>query len=167
MAFDTFAVANQLLTLAKAEGRDVTPMKLQKLLYYAHGWFLALHDQPLLDRSIEAWQFGPVVSPVYHEFKEFGNRPIPRLAYKWEGFGYAEPEPIELPSSPEYGGVREFLRELWEVYGPYSAVALMNDTHKPGTPWKQVFDQHHGAIPPNVVIPDGIIKAYFKQVAAS
>ena len=56
---------------------SLTPLKLQKLIYYAHGWHLAIRNAPLIDEVIEAWEYGPVVPNVYHEFKKFGNRPIP------------------------------------------------------------------------------------------
>jgi uncharacterized phage-associated protein len=40
-------------------------MKLQKLLYYAQGWHLAITGQPLSTDPIEAWRDGPVVPAVY------------------------------------------------------------------------------------------------------
>ena len=43
----------------------VDAMKLQKLLYYAQGWHLAITGQPLFTDSIEAWRDGPVVPVVY------------------------------------------------------------------------------------------------------
>jgi len=44
-------------------------MKLQKLVYYAHGWHLALNNEPLIDEQVECWQYGPVISSLFHEFK--------------------------------------------------------------------------------------------------
>jgi len=72
--YRSMAVANWFIDHV----RNLTPLKLQKLIYYAHGWHLALRDQPLIDELIEAWEYGPVVPNVYHEFKEFGNQPITR-----------------------------------------------------------------------------------------
>lgn len=76
MPLETGAVANYLLDLADASGDPVSPMKLQKLLYYAHGWHLAVTDRPLLNEFVEAWRWGPVIPSIYHEFKEFGDAPI-------------------------------------------------------------------------------------------
>src|SRR5208282_4587731 len=55
----------------------VDPLKLQKLVYFAHGWHLALRDQPLIDELVEAWDYGPVVPSLYHQFKRYGNQSIP------------------------------------------------------------------------------------------
>lgn len=42
-----------------------SPMKLQKLLYYAQAWHLAEYGEPLFDAEIEAWRMGPVVRSVW------------------------------------------------------------------------------------------------------
>src|SRR6185369_6756877 len=76
MPFDPRAVANRLLELARERQLIIDPMKVQKLIYYAHGWHLALTGKPLLDRSVEAWQYGPVLPDVYRAFQEFGAQPI-------------------------------------------------------------------------------------------
>ena len=80
MPFSAKAVANVFLELADAAKQTLTPMKLQKLVYYAHGWYLGLTGRPLLDELIQAWSFGPVVRSLYNEFKEFGADPITHKA---------------------------------------------------------------------------------------
>lgn len=51
-------------------------MKLQKLLYYVQAWSLAWRDEPMFPEEIEAWQYGPVIEPIYQEYKHFGYDPI-------------------------------------------------------------------------------------------
>src|SRR5215467_7486621 len=80
MAYPAKAVANEFLYLAKEERRPVTPMQLLKLVYFAHGWYLALTGERLIDERVEAWKYGPVVPSIYHEFKRFGNEPITEYA---------------------------------------------------------------------------------------
>ena len=53
------AVANYFLARAKESGETLSPMKLQKLIYFAHGWHLAVFDAPLLDEEVQAWDYGP------------------------------------------------------------------------------------------------------------
>jgi uncharacterized phage-associated protein len=45
----------------------------KKLLFYTHGWHLAITGQPAIDQPFEVWQWGPVVPRVYHELKKYGG----------------------------------------------------------------------------------------------
>ena len=51
----------------------ITHLKLQKLLYYAQGISLAIHDKPLFRENIVAWPHGPVVKEVYDIFCKYGR----------------------------------------------------------------------------------------------
>lgn len=63
----------------------VTPLKLQKILYYVYTTYLKRHDKPLFADNFEKWQYGPVVTEVYHTFKMHGFNHIsatkPRLEH--------------------------------------------------------------------------------------
>jgi len=86
------AIANYFIELAKNDANLVSPMKLQKLVYFALGWCLALADKPLINEKVEAWQYGPVVGSLYREFKKYGNEGItsPAVEFKHlEGFKFA------------------------------------------------------------------------------
>jgi uncharacterized phage-associated protein len=50
----------------------ITPLKLQKILYYVSTTYLKDCDELLFDEEFEKWQYGPVVTDVYHNFKKFG-----------------------------------------------------------------------------------------------
>ena len=65
-------LANYILTRAKKQGINITNLKLQKILYYVQGYFLAKFDHPLFPDDIQAWTFGPVVPNVYYHFSIFG-----------------------------------------------------------------------------------------------
>jgi uncharacterized phage-associated protein len=80
MPFPAEAVANEFLELAKKDGEALSPMKLLKLVYFAHGWHLALTGEPLIEEPVQAWQFGPVIPSIYHQFKRFGSGPINEFA---------------------------------------------------------------------------------------
>jgi uncharacterized phage-associated protein len=69
-----FEVANYFLKRQEPEVGDLmTNLKLQKLVYYAQGFYLAMMDSPLFNEPIEAWEHGPVCVPLYHEYKNFGS----------------------------------------------------------------------------------------------
>src|SRR5437016_3201734 len=123
MAYDVLGVANDLLRLGRDENISVDPLKLQKLVYLAHGWHLAFTDQPIIDDQVEAWEYGPVVRRLYKEFKEFKASPINR--------------PAKSPhSSPPPGSDSDQLvRRVWSTYKPYSGIQLSTLTHQPGSAW--------------------------------
>src|SRR5450631_518283 len=55
------AVADYFLSLVDEEAGDsLSNLKLQKLVYYAQGFSLALTGKRLFDEAIEAWEHGPV-----------------------------------------------------------------------------------------------------------
>lgn len=56
---------------------SISNFKLQKLLYFAQGFSLALVNKPLFEEEIEPWDFGPVVPEAYREYKRFGANEIP------------------------------------------------------------------------------------------
>jgi uncharacterized phage-associated protein len=47
-------------------------MKLQKLVYYAYGWWLLYHSEPIMTEPPEVWRHGPVFSSMYHALKHHG-----------------------------------------------------------------------------------------------
>lgn len=70
-------VTKLIIYLANRDGDLITNLKLQKLLYYIQVWHLVnFNKRPLFKEEIEAWDLGPVVKEVYHDFKEFKHSPI-------------------------------------------------------------------------------------------
>lgn len=122
------------------QGSGISNLKLQKLVYYAQGFFSALFDKPLFDEDIMAWQHGPVVPELYHLYKDYGRNPIPRVV----DFDTQKLDKDEL----------DLITEVYEVFGPFEAWKLRNMTHEEA-PW---IDHEKAAD----VIPFDEIKDYFK-----
>ncbi len=53
-------------------------MKLQKMVFFAHGYHLAKYGEPLIKDEFLAWKFGPVVLTIYDQYITFGN-PIAQI----------------------------------------------------------------------------------------
>lgn len=154
MPLNPKSIANFFLDLAKARGDKISPMKLQKLVYYAHGWFAGYTGKPLINESVEAWQYGPVIPSLYREFKCFGSGEIGAKACAMEGFEF-----VEVPS-PEDEGMRKFLTSVWESYGKYTGIALSEMTHAAGSPWDETWKANQGVR--GVDIPFDAIASHFK-----
>jgi uncharacterized phage-associated protein len=164
MPFDPRAVANRLLELARERQITLDPMKVQKLIYYAHGWHLALTNRPLLDRPVEAWQYGPVLPDVYRAFRQFGAQPItePARYFGIDG-GKLTLRRYAMPASyPDADYADRVLRRILEQYGDFSAIELSMLTHAAGTPWAHAWSENPGKR--YISIPDAEIAAYFKSV---
>lgn len=157
MLYSPKSIANYFLDLAKANGQSVSPMKLQKLVYYAHGWFAGHTGQPLINEAVEAWQYGPVIPSLYHEFKRFGAGNITAKATDWEGLELKE------VSCPEDASLRKFLENVWTSYGQYTGVRLSEMTHAPDGPWDQTWKQSAGVR--GADIPFDRIAEHFKAAA--
>lgn len=123
--FTPHQVADFFIPCADPESGDLlTHLKLQKLLYYAQGWRLALRGTPLFEEDLVAWPHGPVCPSVFQRFKHKGWNPIENRDAGTEEFPDGFPE--------------DFLAEVWSCYGGYSAKMLENMTHAED-PWKLAF----------------------------
>jgi uncharacterized phage-associated protein len=133
-------------------GVPLTPMKLVKLVYIAHGWHLALTDEALISEPIEAWKYGPVVRTVYHNYKHFGSG---QITNKVEDF----------PSSDGQldDDKKAFLDKIWHEYGNYSGLQLSTLTHLRETPWDIVWNQQNGKERTGVIIANDLIKSHYKE----
>lgn len=121
-------VADYILSLQEdlEEGDAITNLKLQKLMYYAQGFHLAVFDKPLFPEKIYKWTHGPVVEDLYHEIKQYGSGPIPISS--------------DLDFSKFSEKVKELLAEIQNVFGQFSAWKLRNMTHQE-PPFLQTRDQ--------------------------
>jgi uncharacterized phage-associated protein len=67
--------------LANRDSEEViSHLKLQKLLYYCQGFYLAICDKPLFSESIHHWDHGPVIPAVYNTYKNHGANNLPIVA---------------------------------------------------------------------------------------
>ena len=155
MRYSPKSIANYFIDLAKASGEGVSPMKLQKLVYYAHGWYAGNTGEPLIDEAVEAWQYGPVIPSLYHEFKRFGSSVVACRATDFEGMELCE---VPSPTEPK---IRDFLRHIWDSYGRFTGTKLSEMTHAEGSPWDVTWKESQGLR--GVDIPFERITEHFKN----
>ena len=75
---DIIKDAYYLINRFNKDGKDVTNMQIQKLMYFFEAYYMNIHKEidELYECKFNAWAFGPVAIPLYKEFKKFGNEPI-------------------------------------------------------------------------------------------
>lgn len=130
-------------------------MQLQKLVYIAHGWHLVLHNRPLVRDEIQAWKWGPVLPRLYSAGRAYGSDPITKPLFAGGGQAFDVPK----ISEKDYA-TRAFLDAFWNAYGGYSAIELMNMTHRAGTPWAAAYTGHRSG----TTIKDSAIKSHYSQI---
>lgn len=142
------AVANAFVDLA---GVRMDQMKLQKLSYMAHGWTLAIADEPLIHEVPEAWDNGPVFRSIWNAIRDRG------LSRAGKIVDYSGSE-ISADFSRDEA---EILRHVWQKYGGYSARELSAMTHEPETPWWRAYFDHGR----NQPIMNNDVRTHYRELA--
>lgn len=159
MINSSVAVANKFIEFAADEDRGLTQMQLQKLAYIAHGWSLAIYNEPLISEPPLAWDYGPVYADLREALKSYGSRGVSRPILR----GDYEPSCFNEHSDEKVDGIftdtqQHLLAEIFRSYGEFEAFQLSALTHKEGTPWHRVY---HKMGRRSGAIPDDIIKEHF------
>jgi len=156
-AFKARHVANSLLQRGFKEARtDMSPMKIQKLMFYLNGWHLAMHGTKAIDVSFEPWKFGPVVPLIYDDLKCFGSANVNRYIPEHDPIS-GETKPFVVSSS--CADFYEVLDIAWEKYIGINAVNLSAMTHAPGSPWDLAIKAGLSEI------PEDTTRSYFERLA--
>ena len=158
------AIANEFLRKAGAAG--LTQMQLQKLVYFSHGWNLALSNEPLTSDQPEAWDYGPVYPDLYDHTKYFGRSEITRQitpdddeAARFFLGGKRTSPPYRAELS---GREQQIINHVWSRYGQLTGARLSALTHQPDTPWAAVYGDGVGK---SRKIPNDIIDRHYKLIA--
>lgn len=159
------AIANEFL--AKAGAKGLSQMQIQKLVYFAHGWTLAVTGKPLTSDEPQAWLYGPVYSDLYDHTKFFGKEPINRLLTPDDDdalrffipeLAHQKPYKAELSETES-----DIIDRVWRRYGHISGGRLSALTHQPGTPWSETYNRGAGK---NRTIVNELIEKHFLDIAA-
>jgi uncharacterized phage-associated protein len=157
VARDVREVANAALEIGDRFSLSITNLALNKILYFAHGWHLALFEVPLIDSPFEAWEFGPGHPQIYRQLKQFGKQPIKRRLTRIDVETGQDVSMIPNLSSQQY----ETIERVLIFYGKYSVSRLVQISHEPGAPWDQIWEGSGGKGNPGMIIPDAITKEYY------
>ncbi|MFB9759168.1 type II toxin-antitoxin system antitoxin SocA domain-containing protein [Ectobacillus funiculus] len=130
----------------------VSPLKLQKLMYYAQGWTYAFTGHKLFRDDFQAWIHGPVVPHLYDKYKKYGSRRIDEdLGVKVE----------ELSLSFEQ---LQILHWVWDKYSKFEAKFLEDLTHME-FPWIQARGDLPNDRNCNWIIKKEDIESFFKSMS--
>jgi uncharacterized phage-associated protein len=159
MAYSPAVIANYFLAKASSEERALTPMQLLKLVFIAHGFHLAYYRRPLIDETVQAWRYGPVIHSLYNQLRHHGgggvSKPIQTGVFPWE---------CDSEVAPSVG---QLLDEVWKGYRKYSGTELSAITHVVGSPWYKAWHDNGGKNVYFAEIDDESIADYYSRKLAS
>ena len=138
-------VADAIIEFCLDHGDLVTNLRLQRLLYFAQAWFLALNNgSKLFPEDIEAHENGPVIPSVFALFSVFGTGPATRPLGSWV-----------YPKA-----LTDHIAELMGSYGHLSSYDLER-LSKEDLPWKSAR-VHASMGCPFPQISTDIMRDYYK-----
>jgi uncharacterized phage-associated protein len=134
--------------------KEITPLALQKILYFIQGIYMVMFGEPLFKEDCRAWVHGPVYEQVYDLFKDFKYNPIEdnRFAIFKERF-------VELSDRE-----KKVIDLVINSFGKYSGKVLETITHNE-SPWKNARANYDLLQPSRELIDKNEIMKYFSLVA--
>lgn len=144
--YDSRAIANRFISLARERGETLTPMQLIKLVYIAHGWMLGLYHRALISDEVQAWQYGPVIPKLYNAVRHYRGQAVTNEVQA----NVAEIDPAAT----------SIIGQVFDRYGHLSGPALSRLTHAAGSPWALTYQP--GGF--GIVIPDDLIEDHYARL---
>jgi uncharacterized phage-associated protein len=123
------ALANTLLMKSFEEKIPLSPMKLQKMIYFIYRDYLQEYGASLFREPFGAWDFGPVVESVYQTFKGYGGEKIEKFARDAKGN-------VVIAGDSD---LTKIIDNVWLRYRHYSGVALSKMTHWEDSAWDKAI----------------------------
>jgi uncharacterized phage-associated protein len=126
------SLCNNILSRAHEEKIEITPMKLQKILYYVCVKYVKETGIFPIYERFEVWKYGPVIPSVYSEFKTFGASPI-------KGFACNAKKKSMMVDEDANPILKSCIDYVWNKLKTYDGVDLAKRTHQKGGGWRSAY----------------------------
>jgi uncharacterized phage-associated protein len=163
MIYRALDVANYIVKKSLDLNKQISNLKLQKVLYYLQARYLVEKGYPIFEDNIGKWKYGPVTPSVYHEYKRFGSGAIEnvsdQLEIKKDAFGNITDISIKQ-FNPDTIEAKDqcIIDNTVNSLGAFGAFELVNRTHQQSI-WKKYESEIISGI--NLEYDDEEIKNYF------
>lgn len=132
---------------------EVTPLSLQKLLYFIQGVYSALYGSPIFSEDCRAWVHGPVYQEVYDLFRDFKYNPIDDARFAL----------LEGTADALTGDEKRVADLVVNTFGMYGGKSLERITHNE-LPWREARKGYEDSIPSSELLPKEQIMRYYMAV---
>ncbi|UPT68099.1 MAG: DUF4065 domain-containing protein [Sphingobacteriales bacterium JAD_PAG50586_3] len=146
MAYKAIEIAAAFIKKGKAEKKPFSQMKLQCMVYYAHGYYLALNNEPLFTEAIEAWEIGPAIQSIYGMYRLIDRLPIAEWPDDNFDIDY-EPKTIQA------------IDAAWEAAFRLTSDQFIKWVTAKGSPWAKSYSP----IQWTLNISNDTVKSYFEK----
>lgn len=126
----------------------ITPHKAEFMVYFAHGWHLAIEGIPLISERVGAMRHGPAIKSInkfYNKVKDI----------------YATLDLSVLGEIKELD--YEFLDGIWAFYGHLNEIEMLSLCLESGTPWNMTYE----ASSADLYIDNRVIKQHYRLLHMS
>lgn len=129
--FNSIEISESIISQGKEMNiNDISPLKLQKLLFLTFQEHKRKNNEPLFDGNFLVWRHGPVNLDVYNEYKSYGSDII-------------SPISVETVNDEK---VKSSISNVLEEYGNISAWDLVDITHDEKGVWFKKMKQGESSI---------------------
>lgn len=139
MTFSAIHVSNSIIKRSFADDISLTPMKLQRILYFVASEYAKRTGVALFDEQFMLWQYGPVVQTVYDKFSCFKGNRITKYAKDAKGNGFCVDETRDDVLSA-------VLTEVWDRCKNIPAVTLSRVSVMEGSGWNKSYIVGHEVV---------------------
>lgn len=146
--YNALTVAHYFVSQSQSTQQPITAHKAEFLVYFAHGWHLAIDGRPLIKDKVKAWRHGPVIESV-HKF------------YSKQKDVYATLDVAILEQIKDRD--RHFLDGIWEHYLHLNEMQMLEKCTDYGTPWYMTYQKSSGEL----VIDEKRIKQHYRLLHIS
>lgn len=142
--YNVLDISRFIINYCNSKDYNLSNLKLQKILYFIQVYYLTKTKagEPCFNDRIEAWDFGPVVPVVYHEYKRFGSTNIPRVStyIRFDEDNFWESKVVAYDENVIEDTDKALIRKLVDSFSKYSTTRLVQITHNQ-TPWIDAHDK--------------------------
>lgn len=134
--YEAKKVANLIIDEFDPERYDLTNLKINKIIYFCNGWFLARTGKKLIRNKFEAWKYGPVIRTLYSELKIYGDASIKdKISY----LDYMDGIKKHVKYDDVTDHDRVLIKKIASYYICMKASELVELSHAPGGAWDVAF----------------------------
>ena len=142
---------NTVIQYLLSQCEDITPLALQKALYYIQGFYFAFYKTFLFSEDCQAWVHGPVYRDIYFRYRDYRFDPIEKAD--------------DFDASIFSSGEKAIYDSVINNICCYSGKILERFTHNEA-PWLTTRGDLPISAPSDRIIEKSLIGDYFSTVKA-